>query len=92
MNSKKVECPRCNSMHVVQGSILGHGDIGLGFVFRPKSLKYLRFTSTDLTIPKNIYACCNCGLLWAEIDYKKLVKIITRKGTATLRKKIGLIS
>ena len=87
MNISK--CPKCDSEHTVKGSILGQGDVGLGFAFRVQSLKALRFLGTDLSIPKQAFACCDCGLLWLEINAKKLTNIIQTKGTAKLRKQIG---
>ena len=83
------KCPKCGSTHTVKGRILGQGDAGLGFVFRAHSLKALRLLGTDLSIPKQAFACCDCGLMWLEINAKKLTKIIKTKGTDQLRKQIG---
>ena len=83
------KCPRCNSDHSVKGCILGQGDAGLGFVFRAQSLKALSVLGTDLSIPKQAFACCDCGLMWLEMNAKKLTKIIKTKGTDQLRKQIG---
>lgn len=90
MSKKKTECVRCKRTEVIEGDILGHGDIGLGFVFRPVQLKWTTLIGKDITISKEAYACCHCGLIWQELNPKKLMRIVATKGSSKLKKQIDL--
>ena len=92
----KAQCPACQSSRTISGRYLsqtgGSGfALGLGSVFRPKGLKALSMTGTDIHLPDGdaFSSCLDCGLIWSKIDHEKLEKVIRKKGTERTKKSLG---
>ena len=71
------------------GRCLGQTDGGLRFVFRPRKLRLLAWTGTDVPIGSGQTACLDCGLLWSSIDKLALAEVIARKGGKALQESLA---
>ena len=87
-----MKCPACKSDRTVQGRFLDQIGGGVGQVFRPKGLKMVTLTGSDIRIPdKDKFASClDCGLLWSVLDKKKLTSVLTKHGNKKTKERLGL--
>ena len=83
-------CPQCGSEKVFEGR---HFNVLSGIppqYFRPKDLKILTTGSADVRIKQTTYtACAECGLLWTQIDPRRLREVLVESGSKTVRQKLG---
>ncbi|MFC1451913.1 hypothetical protein ACFLSJ_01050 [Verrucomicrobiota bacterium] len=65
---------------------------GASPVFRPRGLKPLTLTGSDLRVRggQKYRACLECGLLWSSVDAQKLARVLSRNGTAKTKARLGL--
>ncbi|MBI3880614.1 MAG: hypothetical protein HY301_11205 [Verrucomicrobia bacterium] len=84
-----MKCPACQSERVVEGNnfnLLGGGSIQY---FRPKGLRML-VGSADVKVTAGFCACCDCGLLWSQVNAKELTRLLKQSGSEKTAKKLGL--
>ena len=86
------KCPSCNSNRVIQGRYIDLAGLSSGHAFRPKELRNLAFTGTDIRIKNadRFMACLDCGLLWSKIDTTKLVKVLSKKASKKVKQRLNL--
>lgn len=88
MNSK---CPNCGSKKIVNGKYLSQTDpLGTKQVFRPKGLKLLTLSGSDIPVKNTFEACIDCGLLYQNISREKLLNVIIKKGNNKLKENLGI--
>lgn len=84
-------CPQCDSEMVFLGQYLGCFSGMPPHYFRPKGLKALVIGSADVPLKgRFLTACAECGLVWTQVDTKKLKQVLTKGGTKATRQKLGL--
>jgi len=83
-----MKCPACQSERVVEGknfNLLGGGST---HYFRPEGLRKL-VSSADVKVNGGFCACCDCGLLWSQVNAKELTGLLERSGTERTVKRLG---
>ena len=89
--SESTVCPACGGHRTNQGRYLGQTDYGLfGHVFRPRGLKPITLTGSDVAVGSTFNACLDCGLLWTGIDKSKLATVLEKHGKKSTRKRLNL--
>ena len=86
----KDSCPRCQSAKIVEGKHFNWIAGGTAQYFQPKELRFLS-SSSHIRIKKpGFLACTNCGLLWSEIDARKLETLLTESGNKTVKARLAI--
>ncbi len=87
MSSK---CPNCQSVRVVEGKHFNWIAGGSVQYFKPEGLRALA-SHNHIPIKKGSFlACVDCGLLWSEVDPRKLRSLLTENGKQTTKARLGL--
>ena len=87
---KLPQCVRCKSKRTIAGRVLGQLDAGGAFAFRPKGLKPIRLPGADVRLPREMLACCDCGLIWVEVNPSRIQRVVSTKGKKALKSRLGL--
>jgi hypothetical protein len=82
-----MNCPGCKSQKVVPGKLFNVLSGFPPFYFRPKGLSLVTVGDADVRIESaGFTACVDCGLVWATVPSKKLMRIIESSGSPKLQK------
>lgn len=83
-------CPRCQSAKIVEGKHFNWIAGGSIQYFQPKELRFL-CNSSHIQIKKpGFLACSDCGLLWSEVDSKKLRTLLAESGNKSVKTRLGV--
>ncbi len=81
-------CPRCQSARIVEGKHFNWIAGGTAQYFQPKELRFL-CSSSHIRIRKpGFLACTDCGLLWSEVDFKKLKELMAESGNKSVKARL----
>lgn len=83
-------CPRCQSAKVVEGKHFNWIAGGSLQCFQPMELRLLCGSSHIRIREGGFLACAECGLLWSELDAKKLRALLLENGTKTVKTRLGI--
>jgi len=88
-----MKCAQCGSERIAQGRIFNQIDyVAPAAYFRPEGLRPLALLDVNIRIKNVFYSCVDCGFMWAEVDSNKLRRVISQKGTQTLKARLQLES
>ena len=70
------ECPACRSTQLVEGELIGGGELFNlpASTFRPRSRARLLLRG-GVELPNRYMACCSCGLFWQTLDREAIGSI-----------------
>ena len=87
----EIKCSRCSSQRVTGGRVFSQPDyVSPGAYFRPKELRPFALTGINIRLENRFFGCLDCGLVWAQIDAKKLTGVIAKKGNKSIKGRLGL--
>src|SRR5207247_1092821 len=89
--SSNLQCPRCHDTKLVSGCL----SEGRRLYFRPSGLGIFTFFASDIVLQESRYrgpttACCNCGIVFKNLDSVSLKKFIARHGRRKTIEKLKL--
>jgi hypothetical protein len=83
-------CPRCQSARIVEGRNFNWIAGGTFQYFQPKELRLLGRSSHIRIKKSDFFACTGCGLLWSEVDSKKLQALVVENGNKAVKARLGI--
>ena len=97
MTADSGRCPRCSSDRVVAGDLHG-GNVTVHFDLRGLRLSRALTGSLPLVAREdptvapapNAHACCDCGLVWSELDATELRFRLREGGSDEIKARLGL--
>ena len=73
-----IQCLKCGSSRVAKGTVAECGSRG-NAMFRPEGIRLLALTLTGgVSLPKEAWACLDCGLVWTTVAPAKFEKFLRR--------------
>jgi predicted nucleic-acid-binding Zn-ribbon protein len=72
-----IQCLKCRGTRIARGELTTSGGKSFDVVFKPLGVQLFKFTDKGgVGIPKNGYACLDCGTVWSQIDAVALTGFI----------------
>ena len=84
-----LNCPSCDSDKIISGRIARRSDSFSSSSLRLEGLR-ASLIASDIPIGDKHHVCTACGLVWSRVEPAEVGAIIAKKGSAALRRRLGL--